>query len=126
MLTLVTIALIVAAFSAFASSLGLLSGEELRSFHREHLFSAWYFAALCGLCIGLLIVDDLALTVALATAALAFTAYEHIKQAAKIGRMQVSEQFKRRMTITAWLADAVVLAIIVDAVLSHLHDADAL
>jgi hypothetical protein len=125
-LTLVTIVLIVAAFTAFASSLGLLSGEELRSFHREHLFSAWYFAALCALCVGLLVVDDLAPTVALASAALAFTVYEHVKHAAKIGRMQVSERFKRRMQLTAWLADAVVLAIIVDAVLSHLHDVDAL
>ena len=116
MLTLVTIVLIVAAFTAFASSLGLLSGEELRSFHREHLFSAWYFAALCALCVGLLIVDDLALTVALATTALAFTVYEHVKHAAKIGRMKLS----------AWLADAVVLAIIVDSVLSHLHDVETL
>ena len=126
MLTLVTIVLIVAAFTAFASSLRLLSGEELRRFHREHLFSAWYFAALCALCVGLLIVDDLALTAGLATAALAFTVYEHVKHAAKIGRMQVSEQFKRRIKVTAWLADAAVLAIIVDAVLSHLHDVDAL
>lgn len=126
MLTLVTIVLIVAAFTAFASSLGLLTGEELRSFHREHLFSVWYFAALCGLCVGLLLVDDLALTVALASAALAFTVYEHVKHAAKIGQMQLSERFKRRMKVTAWLADAVVLAIIVDAVLSHLHDIDAL
>ena len=126
MLSLVTIALIVAAFTAFASSLALLSGEELRSFHREHLFSVWYFVVLCALCVGLLMVKDLALAVALATAALAFTVYEHVKHASKIGRMRLSDRFKRRMKLTAWLADAVVLAIIVDAVLSHLHDADAL
>jgi hypothetical protein len=125
-LTLLTILLIVAAFSAFVSSLNLLSGEELRSFHRQRLFSVWYLVVLGALCVGLLVVDDLAPTVGLAVATLAFTIYEHFRNSANIGRMQVSERFKRRITLAAWLADAVVIAIIIDALISHLHDADLL
>ena len=123
MLTLVAIFLIAAVLAAFQSSLRLLSAEELQSFQKEKLFSGWYFSVLCAVYVGLLVIHDVRIALALAAAAIACTVYEHRKNSASIARMRASEKFKRRMILAAWLIDAVVLLIVVDAVLPYFQEA---
>jgi uncharacterized membrane protein YidH (DUF202 family) len=112
-LAILTIPLIVAAFVVFHSALKLLSAEELQSFQQEKLFSWWYFAILCGAYLGLLATDDLAISLVLAAIAVAWTAYEHWKSSAWLGRTRP----RGRMILPAWLADAVAVAIVLDSLL---------
>jgi hypothetical protein len=122
-LAILIIPLIVAAFAVFHSALKLLSAEELQSFRQERLFSWWYFAVLCAAYLGLLAIDDLGISLVLAAAAVACTVYEHWKSSAWLGRMHPRGEFRRRMLLTAWLADAVALAIVLDSLLISIADA---
>jgi surface polysaccharide O-acyltransferase-like enzyme len=116
-LAIIIIPLIVAVFVVFHSALKHLSAEELQSFQQEKLFSWWYFAVLCGAYLGLLATDDLAISLVLAAVAVASTVYEHRKSSAWLSRTQTGAEFRRRMVLTAWLADAVAVAIVLDSLL---------
>jgi 4-hydroxybenzoate polyprenyltransferase len=123
MLSIISIALIVGVFALFQASLKLLSPAQLETFRREKLFSGWYLAAVCAIFIGMVLVEDFQTALTLAIAAVVCTGYEHWKNSRSMERLDVPALFKNRMSMIAWLADAIVVVVIVDAVLPLFQEA---
>jgi hypothetical protein len=119
-LTVVAIALVVGLFLLFQNSLKLLSQEQRESFLRERPFSGTYIWIVFAIFVGMSFVDDFAITLTLAALAIACVAYEHRRNAISVKEMDAPAEFKGRMSLMAWLADAIVVILAAGAVLPYL------
>jgi len=115
-LSVISIALIIGAFALFQNSLKLLSPTQLETFRREKLFSGWYLTILCVIFVGMVLVDDIRIALFLGIVAIVCAVYEHWKNYRSVERLDAPADFKRRMSVIAWLADAVVIVVTVDSV----------
>ena len=113
--------LIVCIFMMLQNSLKLLSDDQRERFLKERPFSTTYFWVLLAIFVGMSFVNDLTIAVTLAGLAIACAAYEHWKNSASMKRFSGPAEFKSRMVLMMWLADAVVVLAAADALLPYLR-----
>jgi hypothetical protein len=122
-LSVVWIALLVAVVVLFQSALKQLSPTQREGFLKERLFSGPYLWILLVLFAGMSFFEDFRIAVTLAGLAIACAAYEHWKNHTSLQRLDAPADFKSRISLIAWLVDAVVVVIALDLVLPYLHKA---
>src|SRR5687767_13861148 len=116
-LTLIWIALIIVAIALFQGALKLLSPTQRERFLQERLFSGPYIWILMVLFAGMSFIADVRIALTLAILAIACAAYEHWKNHTSVQRLDAPADFKSRISLIAWLVDAVVVVVALDLVL---------
>ena len=75
-----------------------------------------------GLFLGMSLIEDFEIALALGVAAVACAGYEHWKNQSSVKRFDAPPEFKSRMILISWLVDAFVVLFVADSLLPYLHE----